>query len=83
MVSNPDKLRKQAQSIASKNAEPKQAWKELREWASENGPMAMEMAVHEFLANHGRDPEVAALIPGIMHRVSVLPLGERPPPTTK
>jgi len=76
MASDPERLRKQAQSISSASKDQKEAWKGLREWASERGHMAMDIAVHEFLTTYGRDPSAASLMPDVMHGMNALPLEE-------
>jgi hypothetical protein len=74
---NPAHLRKEAHSIAAKSEEPFTAWTELRRWSLGKGPAATKVAVIEFMEQHGRRPESAAIIPEIARLAMVMPEPER------
>ena len=74
---NPAQLRAEARSIAAKSPEPFTAWTELRRWSLGKGPAATKVAVMEFIEQHGRRPEAAAIIPEIARLATAMPEQDR------
>ncbi|MEW6748935.1 MAG: hypothetical protein AB1295_04475 [Candidatus Micrarchaeota archaeon] len=74
MEHDPQRLRKKAQSLSSAGKPAGEAWMEMREWAHSAGPLAMDIAVQEFLSAYGRDPASARLIPDILHGSAFSPI---------
>jgi len=58
-------LKKEARSIATGKG-ARDAWSELKGWASGRGPHAMKIAMIEFMGVHGRSPESALLMPELL-----------------
>jgi hypothetical protein len=73
----PQELRREANDIASRSKGARQAWFDLRQWATGRGPIAMKTAVHEFLSVHGGAPDSTILLPEILRGISAFPPQER------
>ena len=76
-VFNPEGLRKEAKDIISRGRGARQAWYDLRQWASGKGPLAMRLGIHEFLTSYGGSPEAAPLLPDLLRTSAVFPPQER------
>lgn len=67
-----DDLRKEARTIAAGGKGARQAWADLRQWASKRGPAASKCAMMEFLSAYGGTPEAAFVMPEIMRSASTV-----------
>jgi hypothetical protein len=67
-----DDLRKEARTIAAGGKGARQAWTDLRQWASKRGPAASKCAMMEFLSAYGGTPEAAFVMPEIMRSASTV-----------
>ncbi|MFH0737083.1 MAG: hypothetical protein V1827_00840 [Candidatus Micrarchaeota archaeon] len=76
-IFNPEGFRKEAKDIISRGRGARQAWFDLRQWASGKGPVAMKMGLHEFLSAYGGTPEAAPLLPDLLRTSSIFPPQER------
>ncbi|MEW6036341.1 MAG: hypothetical protein AB1529_07035 [Candidatus Micrarchaeota archaeon] len=74
---NPDEMRKQANRIVRNGKTARDAWSELRQWASGKGPLAMKTAMQEFVGEYGGSSEAAALMPDMLNASKVLSPLER------
>lgn len=74
---NPAALRNEARQVAAVSTEPFMAWSELKRWSLGKGPAATRVAVMEFMEQHGRKPEAAAIIPEISRLALQMPEPER------
>jgi len=72
MRTDPESIRNEAHSIISGKMDARQAWSELRQWASGRGPLAMKSAMMEFLEAYGGTPEAACIMPEIMRNASFI-----------
>lgn len=69
---NSELLRQEAHSVAIRSEEPFVAWSELKRWSLGKGQAGTKAALMEFMEQHGRKPESAAILPEIARMASMM-----------